>query len=177
MSDKREFGGLLVDEILLGAKEWTAIIVAILGAFGLFIANLVQAIKARADAQKTRAEAQEIRIRQQAVLDQFSNNGGATMKDATDRIEIQITETTGHLEAQLKTIRSELGFQRREILRLAEVDDQDRELANEMHKDIKKSLGEIKQDLKAHIDDTPNVVSKVQKEVLEILEKEEPECN
>lgn len=160
-----------MDEILLGAKEWTAIIVAILGAFGLFIANLVQVIKARAEAQKTRAEALEIGKRQQQVLDQFQNNGGSTLKDATDRIETHLMESTGRLESQLKTIRSELGFQRREILRLAEVDDQDRELANEVHRDIRNTLGDIRKDLKDHMDDTPNVVSRAQKEVLDILEK------
>lgn len=149
-----------MDEVILGASQWSAIIAAVLGAFGLFIANLFQAMKARAEAQKTREEAKEISKRQEAVLSQFKNNGGSSMKDATDRIE-----------AQLKTIRGELGFQRREILRLAEVDDQDRELTNEIYKDIQKSFGKIETDLKNHIDDTPNVVDRAQKEVLDILKK------
>lgn len=149
-----------MDEVILGANQWVAIITAVLGAFGLFIANLFQAMKARAEAQKTREEAKEISKRQEAVLSQFKNNGGSSMKDATDRIE-----------AQLKTIRGELGFQRREILRLAEVDDQDRELTNEIYKDIQKSFGKIETDLKNHIDDTPNVVDRAQKEVLDILKK------
>lgn len=160
-----------MDEVILGANQWAAIIVAVLGAFGLFIANLFQAMKSRAEAQKTREEAKEISKRQEAVLNQFKKNGGSSMKDATDRIEIQLAEISNRIETQLQTIRGELGFQRREILRLAEVDDQDRELANEIHKDIRKSLGKIETDLKSHIDDTPSVVSKAQKEVLDILEK------
>lgn len=160
-----------MDEVILGANQWAAIIVAVLGAFGLFIANLFQAMKARAEAQKTREEAKEISKRQEAVLSQFKNNGGSSIKDATDRIENQLIESSNRIEAQLKTIRGELGFQRREILRLAEVDDQDREFANEIHKDIRKSLEKIEIDLKSHIDDTPNVVGRAQKEVLDILEK------
>ena len=149
-----------MDEVILGANQWVAIITAVLGGFGLFIANLFQAMKARAEAQKTREEAKEISKHQEAVLSQFKNNGGSSMKDATDRIE-----------AQLKTIRGELGFQRREILRLAEVDDQDRELTNEIYKDIQKSFVKIETDLKNHIDNTSNAVDRVQKEVLDILKK------
>lgn len=160
-----------MDEVILGANQWAAIITAVLGAFGLFIANLFQAMKARAEAQKTREEAKEINKRQEALLSQFKNNGGSSMKDATDRIESQLTETFNRIEAQLKTIRGELGFQRREILRLAEVDDQDRELTNEIYKDIRKSFGKIETDLKNHIDDTPNVVDKAKKEVLDTVEK------
>lgn len=119
----------------------------------MFIVNLHQALK-------TRAETKEISRKQRAVLDQFKNNGGSSLKDATDRIEIS-----------LETIRGELSFQRREILRLAEVDDRDREMASETHKDLKKSLDSINKNLKEHIDDTPNVVSKAQTEVLAILEK------
>lgn len=149
-----------MDEVILGANQWAGIITVVLGAFGLFIANLSQAIKARAEAQKTREETEEIKKRQQQVLDQFKNNGGASMKDATDRIETHLMEITDRIEAQLTTIRGELGFQRREILRLAEVDDQDRELANEIHKDIRSSLGKIEVDLKTHIAEVPNTLTK-----------------
>lgn len=162
-----------MDEVILGANQWAAIIVAVLGAFGLFIANLFQAMKARAEAQKTREETKEISKRQEAVLSQFKNNGGSSMKDATDRIESQLTETSNRIEAQLKTIRGELGFQRREILRLAEVDDQDRELANEVHKDIRRIMSSIEQDLKRHIDEVPNVLSNVKKDIIETLEHDE----
>ena len=149
-----------MDEIILSADKWAAIIAVVLGALGLFIANLFQAIKTRAEAKKTRAEAEQISKHQQEVLDQFKNNGGSTMKDATDRIEQNLKDVSGRLEAQLRTIRGELGFQRREILRLAEVDDQDRELANEGLKDMRRLMGNIEADLKRHVDDVPNVLSK-----------------
>lgn len=142
-----------MDEIVLSADKWATIIVAILGALGLFIVNIYQAFK-------TRAETKEISRKQRDVLDQFKNDGGASLKDATDRIE-----------AQLKTIRGELSFQRREILRLAEVDDQDREFAGEVHKDLKKGLESIQKSLADHIADTPKVISKAQDEVLKMFEK------
>jgi uncharacterized protein (DUF885 family) len=169
----QEFGGLLVGEIALGPQEWAAIVAVILGAFGLFIANLFQAMKARAEAQKTNAEAQEIRKHQKEVLAQFENNGGSTLKDATDRIEQNLKDVSGRLEAQLRTIRGELGFQRREILRLAEVDDQDRDLTNEAQREIKKLMSGIQEDLKRHVDDVPNVLDKTKKEILATIESEE----
>lgn len=162
-----------MDEILLGTKEWVAIFVTVLGAFGLFIANLAQIIKTKAEAKKTRAETEEIKKRQQSVLDQFQNNGGSTLKDATDRIEDHLKETAASLNGQLEIIRGELGFQRREILRLAEVDDKDRELASEVHREIRNGIGEIKNTLTDHINDTPNIIAIAQKEVFDTLEKRE----
>ena len=159
-----------MDEIILSADKWAAIIAVILGALGLFIANLFQAIKTRAEAHKTRAETGEIMKHQKEVLDQFKNNGGSTMKDATDRIEQNLKDVSGRLEASLRTIRCELAFQRRETLRLAEVDDQDRELANEIYKDMRRLMGNLDQDLKRHIEDVPNVISK--EYILETLNEE-----
>lgn len=163
-----------MDEIILGANQLAAILAVVLGAFGLFIANLFQAIKAKAEAQKTRAEAAEIKKNQKQVLDQFKNNGGSTLKDATDRIEENLKDATGRLEAQLRTIRGELGFQRREIIRLAEVDVQDRELAHEVHKDLKRLMVNVEDDLKKHITSLPVVLENTKTEILKsLVEKEQ----
>lgn len=161
-----------VDEIIKNIGELAGIAAVILGAFGLFIANLSQSIKARSEAQKTNAEAQEIRKHQKEVLDQFKTNGGSTMKDATDRIETDLKEFSKRMDSQLKNIRGEMSFQRREILRLAEVDDNDREATNELNKELKRGMSSIERNLQNHIDDVPNVITKVKTQVLETLNDE-----
>ena len=121
------------------AAEWAII----LGALGAFVGSIVASLKVLAEVAEIRArvhEAEQTRDQTlaaaQATAAQLTNNGGASVRDAIDRIE----QTQATLRAEVAGVRDAVGDVKsdvrgvkRDVGRLATQDITDRTDSNNAH--------------------------------------------
>ena len=124
------------------AAEWAII----LGALGAFVGSIVASLKVLAEVAEIRArvhEAEKTRDQTlaaaQATAAQLTNDGGASVRDAIDRIE----QTQATLRAEVAGVRDAVGDVKadvrgvkRDVGRLADQDTTDRTEASKAHERI-----------------------------------------
>ena len=122
------------------AAEWAII----LGALGAFVGSIVASLKVLAEITEIRARVHESDRKRdetlkvaQATAAQLTNNGGASVRDAIDRIE----QNQATLRAEVAGVRDAIGDVKadvrgvkRDVGRLADQDTTDRTESNEAHK-------------------------------------------
>lgn len=121
------------------AAEWAIM----LGALGAFVGSIVASLKVLAEVSEIRSrvhEAEQTRDQTleaaQATAAQLTNNGGASVRDAIDRIE----QTQATLRAEVAGVRDAVGDVKsdvrgvkRDVGRLADQDITDRTDSNKAH--------------------------------------------
>lgn len=121
------------------AAEWAII----LGALGAFVGSIVASLKVLAEVSEIRERAREAEQTRdqtleaaQATAAQLASNGGASVRDAIDRIE----QTQATLRAEVAGVRDAVGDVKsdvrgvkRDVGRLADQDITDRTHSNKAH--------------------------------------------
>ena len=145
---------------------WVTMIIMILGAIGTLITVLVTARKTSIEATNLKNQQKLSENKQQKILDQFSTNGGSTMKDAVNRVEKKLTD-----------ILLEQSGMKKDIGRLADVDNIDREISSKesdrffnLLESTQTQIRETQKQISSHIQEVPKILKDSQELTLKLLE-------
>ena len=138
----------------------TPLIISVMTAIGALITVVVNAKKTATETKVLQEQQHDLKEGQNKVLAQFKNNGGSTMKDATDKIEVLLHET-----------RADIRGMQKDIGRLAEVDMEDRQRAVREHERIYEAIAEVRNEVQEHIKEVPLVLKKSQEETIRMIQE------
>ena len=132
------------------AAEWALMIGAVAG----FITTAVGVLKTLAEVADIRAKVDRAESVRASTLtaaeqarDELRPNGGSTVKDAVNRIERHLEEGLSAVRDDIGLVREDVRGAKRDIGRLADADQADRDAASKAHDQIHRRIDQTRHDI------------------------------